>query len=160
MDGPFLVKLNITTFRGIAIGGEHWYGVLRVHTKTDLDGKFRSGYGVWSHPHDRHELKRVIDEAEAAKLREKDGDPHWPQGGEETGRFNTKEDVVIAAQAAFTALFKPEDLLVIDDLWGRRDDVVAIGGDRGVEFNKLDGRSHWKWWDDNWFTRQKAPSDV
>ncbi len=150
MKGPFLVVFELSTFRGISIGAEHWYGTLRASSKSDRDGIIRGGFGAWVHPAEKVELKRPMGEEEAAYLRDKDDFDLW-QAGDLTSRFNSKEEVEAAALAAFAEHFAADDLLVKD----RRDVMKAIAGPRADEFNALHERDQWKWLHESGFRQDK-----
>lgn len=156
MKGPFLVRLAVTTFRGISIGAQHWYGTLHVSCKRDSKGTTRFGYKAWSHPHDEVELKYVLTEEQAAILREKDSDPHWPQAGEETARFDTRDQVYAAARQAFKELYTPDDLLVSEGVNKNRDYYIAMEGLKTGEFNMVPDRDQWTWLDTNGFLQDEA----
>lgn len=155
MKGPFIISLEISTFRGVSIGAEHWYGKLTVRGKADNMGSIRGGYGAWKHPVGDMELTRILDEPEAASLREKDGSDYWPQAGEPTQRFNHKIEVVAAAREAFEQLYAPDDLLIYEDRWQRRDVTTALAGAQADEFNKVGEREQWKWLSDHGYLQDK-----
>lgn len=151
MKGPFLITLDITTFRGMSIGAEHWYGKLHVRGKSDRNGTLRGGYGAWRHPVGDVELERPLGEEEATYLREKDGDSYWPQAGEMTRRFNSRGEVKDAALEAFQRHFQKEDLLV----WDRHGEMMALAGAKFEEFNKVSERDQWKWLHEAGFLQDK-----
>lgn len=150
MKGPFLINLRVTTFRGMSIGAEHWYGHLHVQGKSDRNGATRMGFGAWKHPVGDTELKRVLNAEEAADLREKDGDDYWPQAGDKTGRFDTRGEVKDAALEAFK-LYSHDDLLVTES----GGQTLALAGARMDEFNAVPEHENWQWLNDNGFLQDK-----
>jgi hypothetical protein len=150
MNGPFLINLRVTTFRGMCAGAEHWYGRMFVQPKTDSRGTSKGGYGAWKHPVGDIELKRVLNAEEAEDLREKDGDSDWPQAGDSTSRFDTRGQLREMALEAFK-LFSPDDLLVTES----GGQTLAIAGARMDEFNAVPEHQNWQWLQDNGFVQDK-----
>lgn len=121
------VTISITSFRA-GMGGEHYYGVLEVHTKDEKqvnpDGSIswisRGGYGVVTHPHDRTDLKRPLSGKEAAYLNKKDQGgmifrPSFSlKRGDMTTRFNDVESIEAEAARVFPELFDETDLLGVE----------------------------------------------
>lgn len=84
--------LDVTSWRGVTPGATHYYGIIQ---DDDFDGP-------------RHEILRVLDEAGARALSAPDrygirDDFLW-KAGDDTSRFDSKEELVAAA----IALFKEE----------------------------------------------------
>jgi len=111
---PELVRIEITHYQ-FAIGGEHYYGSLKVPSKATIT---EDGRATWSsdtprHPMHDYELRRVLtDEAEVAYLRAKDQDVIW-EVGFSTIRFNSKEQIIEEAKRVFAEHFGPDDILCI-----------------------------------------------
>ncbi len=111
---PELVRIDITNYR-FAIGGEHYYGSLKVPSKATIN---EDGRATWSsstprHPMDGYELRRVLtDEVEVEYLRAKDQDDIW-EVGFSTIRFNSKDQIIEEAKRVFAENFGPDDILCI-----------------------------------------------
>lgn len=109
---PEFVRVDITNYR-FAIGGEHYYGSLKVTSQPTIQ---EDGRSVWSsdtprHPMHDYELRRVLtDEVEVAYLCAKDQDDLWEVGAS-TIRFNTRDQVIEEAKRVFAENFGPEDIL-------------------------------------------------
>lgn len=111
---PELVRIDITHYR-FAIGGEHYYGSLKVPSKPTIteDGRATWGSATPRHPMDGFELRRVLtDETEVAYLRAKDQDDIW-EVGFSTIRFNSKEQIIEEAKRVFAENFGSDDILCI-----------------------------------------------
>lgn len=72
--------LNVTTFRGISIGAEHWYGDLHIENADD------------SNDHHEIELSRKLSDKEVLALNKKAGARIYESGDKSTG-FNTEAEV-------------------------------------------------------------------
>lgn len=112
---PELVRIDITNYR-FAIGGEHYYGSLKVPSKATIN---EDGRATWSsssasrHPMDGYELRWVLtDEVEVEYLRAKDRDDVW-EVGFSTIRFNSKNQIIEEAKRVFAESFGPDDILCI-----------------------------------------------
>lgn len=133
-----MVTISITSYR-MSMGGEHYYGRLDVETKmtpvTEPDGKVRYvtrvGYGVETHPHDRHELTRVLSAREAAYLNKKDDGGFFTSSmglkrGDRTKRFNDKASIIAAAIEIFPTLFDETDVLEYrEDPYGEAGEILV-----------------------------------
>jgi len=75
--------LDISSWNGITPGAMHYYGIIR---DDDFSGP-------------RHDVLRVLDEAGARALSVGDDFP-W-KAGDDTSRFDSKEELVAAAIALF-----------------------------------------------------------
>lgn len=154
-----IVTLSITSFRG-SIGGEHYYGAFSVRTKMtpevrpDGSTRFytRSGHGVTPHPHDRHELTRVLSAKDAAYLNKKDGGFLGALGsmlspGDTTTRFDDVPSIVAAAMQAFPRLFDDTDMLMRSrDRHGEDLEILIGPDDAKTAFEAIgdpDAREEW-----------------
>jgi hypothetical protein len=154
-----IVTLSITSFRG-SIGGEHYYGAFSVRTKMtpqiQADGSTRlitrNGHGVRPHPHDRHELTRVLGAKDAAYLNKKDGGFLGALGsmlspGDTTTRFDDVPSIVAAAMEAFPRLFDDTDMLMRSRDRHGEDLDILIGPDEAKSafgtITDADEREEW-----------------
>lgn len=119
-----LVLLDISTFRGISIGAEHYYGKFSVYpkfreiVKSDGSISHQSSTSDPRHKYDRYEIKRKLSQKEAIELNKKDDGGFFTSSfgfkkGDETTRFDNKDQLMLAALRKFRELFDPEDILVI-----------------------------------------------
>jgi len=96
-----IVFLEVTSWRGISIGAEHYYGHLISYNGEGLD---------------KVELKRKLTAKDAVALNKKDSSitshSRW-KAGEEVGRFDTREQVKVAALKAFAERFNSDDILLM-----------------------------------------------
>lgn len=107
-----VVLLHLSTFRGISIDAEHWYGEM---TYRPFDN------GRWSSDDPRNFKQRVMKkmtQADADTLNNKDGWDYF-QEGEETNRFDTIPLLLEAAKPMFREHFDATtDVLIAGrDLW-------------------------------------------
>lgn len=101
-----IVKLKLETFRGIAIGAEHWYG--RLYYDPPFENVRRSN----DPRRFDQEVRNDMTQAQADKLNEKD-DYVW-QEGDPNSRYDTVDMVAEAAIPIFEKNFDPnEDLLIM-----------------------------------------------
>jgi len=84
--------LDAISWDGVTPGASHYYGILR---DDDFEG--------------RHEVTRVLDAAGGASLSRYDEFP-W-KAGDETGRFESKEELVAAALVLFGEVAAPGETL-------------------------------------------------
>jgi len=85
--------LDVSSYRGITPGASHYYGCVR---DDDFEGP-------------RHEVEHVLDAAGAKELSAYDDYP-W-EAGMETGRFNSKDDLIAAALVIFEEVAAPGERL-------------------------------------------------
>jgi len=131
-EPPYLVTLDVRSFRGISIGAEHYYGQMYVDNKSN-----KGGYGAPAHPMDNTELQGAIQtQEEADALNEKDGnDPDFfmYEVGMPTNRFVSKEDVYKAALVWFAEHFNGNDVLVRTEECDDGDKLICISGSVDIQ---------------------------
>jgi len=91
-----VVYVQITSWYPISVGAEHYYG------KLVYKGKDRQSM----------ELLRTLSQKEATYLNKKDGCHLWSKG-EETKRWDTRQQVVEEAEKVWKKHFPDADLLVL-----------------------------------------------
>lgn len=92
-----IVYLKISTFRGISIGAEHYYGKL-----------------IFMEPYLHHELSYTMTQEDAVKLNDKD--PDWPyhSEGEKSTRFDSKDLVREAAIKYCTEKWNDDEYVLVE----------------------------------------------
>jgi hypothetical protein len=103
--------LDISSFRGVSLGAQHWYAKVR---KEDLRTSF--GYGASPGP-PSHQVEVTLTKAQAAALNAADsaslsgaGGFEW-RAGMETGRWVDETAMRAAALALFLDVADPGDIL-------------------------------------------------
>lgn len=104
--------LDITSYRGITWVASHYYGCVR---DDDFDGP-------------RHDVLRVLDEAGAKELSRYDDFP-W-KAGDDTGRFDSRDELIAAALVIFNEVAAPgETLWNRSSIYVERDVLSVRKGD-------------------------------
>lgn len=90
-----VVNLEITSFQGVSVGAEHYYGKLKSYD-----------------PYQTFEIEKVLTEREAAALRIKDD---WPgfKAGDKTTRFNTRDEIIEIAERDYKKIFVGAKVLTL-----------------------------------------------
>ena len=94
MNYDEIAFLEITSWQGVSIGAEHYYGKIITHN-----------------PYSHVELKRKLTAKQAAKLSKKDKWDYRP--GAETDRFDTKEQIIKIAVAQYKSIMPSARMLVL-----------------------------------------------
>ena len=110
-----IVYLDITSWQGMSIGAEHFYGAL-IHSgdtyqKIEVEGKMTS--------------------KQAKALSKKDDFPY--RAGSRTTRFETREEVIEAAKIVFAEKFPGIEFLVVGNAAACDPKLVVVGPEEKKE---------------------------
>ncbi len=144
-----LVKLTISSYRGISIDAEHYYGRFHVTQKCSIN---ENGGWYWTssekqkHPLEFKEVEYRISAKQAAELNKKDSSWGYDHvKGELSGRFSTREEVIAKAIVMFQAEAESGDILVMENLsdglyvayTGPSDIVNQINSPENRDYDKI-----------------------
>lgn len=129
---PNVVNVEISSWRGVSLGAEHFYASLVFH---NADGQYQ-----------RKELRHELTVKEAKALNKKDGGAYTP--GYMTERFNTVEDIHRVAIDTFKQLVPHAKILMCGRDAVLEPQMILVGPeDYKARVNQLAARCKELEWD-------------
>lgn len=116
-------RLTLSSYAGVAVGARHWYAEVQRPVYVPV----KDEPGVYWSGRDTITPERVLDAAAARDLSTRDF--RW-RAGDTTGRFDTREDALAAAVAAFAEHAADGEWMVQHDY--DTDDDTVLAGTRGT----------------------------